>query len=336
MPEAREHKNKKYPWRGVLCFFAAFACGASVAVIYNYFTNALPSTAPDLDMRLGEGHYTYINPLLECNIGADISNELQTFKKELQGRIDAAIAQKSIDSASVYFRDMNNGPWFGLNETQEFYPASLLKVPIMMAYYKASEASSTLLADRILFAKKINPHTEYFASNTIMLGRTYTVGELISAMITHSDNDAMDLLVTNASALGVDASDALDALNVNLGSDGMITVRQYATFFRILFNSSYLDYDDSEKALGLLAQSSFTQGLQAGVPSTVNVAHKFGEQWSFTNPEKELHDCGIVYYPNHPYLLCIMTQGTDFNLMANTIADISRYVYSQVDNQLGR
>ncbi len=143
-----------------------------------------------------------------------------------------------------------------------------------------------------------------------------------------------DLLLNNAASNNVDPQDTFEYLNVTLPSSGLLTAKQYGTFFRILFNSSYLDYDDSEKALSLLNDSTFVQGLRAGVPTNVQVAHKFGERWDYGNSEKELHDCGIVYYPGHPYLLCVMTQGTNFDDMASAIANISRFVYMQVDNQL--
>ena len=44
-------------------------------------------------------------------------------------------------------------------------------------------------------------------------------------------------------------------------------------------------------------------------------------------PEHELHDCGIVYYPEHPYFLCVMTRGGDRPKLAAAIADVSKVAY---------
>ena len=68
----------------------------------------------------------------------------------------------------------------------------------------------------------------------------------------------------------------------------------------------------------------------AGVPSSTVVAHKFGEHVSLANGQIntiELHDCGIVYYNNNPYFLCIMTKGRDLGELKNIIKGISSIVY---------
>ena len=110
-----------------------------------------------------------------------------------------------------------------------------------------------------------------------------------------------------------------------------MTVKDYASFLRILYNASYLSRQSSEKALELLSKSTYVDGLVAGVPKNVMVAHKFGERVFGDNYEKrELHDCGVIYYPAHPYLLCVMTQGSDTTKLTKTIADISSHIYSEV------
>ena len=46
---------------------------------------------------------------------------------------------------SVYFRNLNNGPWFGIRENEGFAPASLMKISILISYLKMSETDPNLL-----------------------------------------------------------------------------------------------------------------------------------------------------------------------------------------------
>jgi hypothetical protein len=47
----------------------------------------------------------------------------------------------------------------------------------------------------------------------------------------------------------------------------------------------------------------------------------------------QLHDCGIIYYPGNPYLLCVMTRGTDWSALEKTIQTISAMTYKEVDSR---
>jgi beta-lactamase class A len=165
--------------------------------------------------------------------------------------------------------------------------------------------------------------------------QSYTIEELINRMIIYSDNDAYNDLTKN-----IDGNEILQTykdLDVDISqifinpNGNILTVRDYASFFRILYNASYLNKDMSEKALGLLSQTEYKQGLVAGVPSKIQVAHKFGERiYSDTN-EVQLHDCGIVYLPKKPYLLCVMTRGQDLNKATQTIKTISQKVFDYIN-----
>jgi hypothetical protein len=88
----------------------------------------------------------------------------------------------------------------------------------------------------------------------------------------------------------------------------------------------------SEKALSYLAETTFDKGLVAGVPEAVAVAHKFGEAGR-EDGSLQFHDCGIVYYPGRPYILCVMTRGGSFEPLYAAVADISRTVYEEVRRQ---
>jgi beta-lactamase class A len=110
-------------------------------------------------------------------------------------------------------------------------------------------------------------------------------------------------------------------------------VKGYSSIFRLLYNSSFLDTENSEKLLATLSESSFNQGLRQGVPENIKISHKFGEREITKTGEKQLHDCGIIYYPTNPYLLCVMTKGKDFKELTRIIGHISSEVYKEFDSR---
>lgn len=292
-----------------------------------------------LEIR-NKGDYKFINPLLECdsnNISKD--KNLDFIKNKLELFINEQIKKNpDLSFASVYYRDLNNGPWIGINEKELFSPASLIKVPLLITYYKLAENDPSFLNNKITNTEIFNPKDQNIIPEvTLSQNQEYTVSELLDRMIIYSDNQAYDLLLNNIdnreliktyNNLGVDISLGFENPNGNI-----LSVKQYASFFRILFNASYLNKNMSEKALRLLSQVKYNRALTAGVPSNMSVAHKFGERQYVATGEKQLHDCGIIYLPNKPYLLCIMTRGKNISKEENFISQISSIVYQNLSSQ---
>ena len=206
----------------------------------------------------------------------------------------------------------------------------------MMAYYHLSEQNPALLQREVLYTteREFNITPTIVPRERIEIGKTYTVEELIRRMIVFSDNQAL-VLLTERLPLNV-LQDLFAMLGVGedvlMNKDSKLTVKEYAGFFRILFNSSYLSRENSEKALALLSRTEYSEALPAGVPREVTVAHKFGEAGT-GDVERQLHDCGVVYFPNHPYLVCIMTRGHDTETLKSTMKDISHFIYQKIDEQ---
>ncbi len=283
------------------------------------------------------GNYKFINPLLECEAAeGSIDARKENFRPAMENFIDDLKEERSLIDVAVYFRDLNNGPTFGINQEQGFFPASLLKVPVMMAYYHLAERNQDILNVEIPLETSIDIDiTQTIVPREELIpGQLYTVEELIRRMIAYSDNQALYLLSSRLPEQTIE--DLFKMLGVSdvvlrdLG--GKLTVKEYAGFFRVLFNSSYLSREYSEKALSLLASTDYRDALVQGVPENVSVAHKFGEAGT-GDTERQLHDCGIVYSPGHPYLACIMTRGKSTNELKQSIADISRFIYEKIDEQ---
>lgn len=286
-------------------------------------------------------NYKYINPILECNSDISLNSKLTPIKESIESIINQEVSKKNITFASIYYRDLNNGPWFGINEKEYFSPASLIKVPILIAYLKKAETDPSLLQKKLTVSD--NPETGNNIQNikpsvATVVKQEYTIEKLLEEMIIYSDNNAYNTLAENLTGdeimkvyqdLDIDISKAFENPNGNI-----ITVKNYASFFRILYNGSYLNNEMSEKALKLLNQVEYKDALVAGVPKDIMVSHKFGERKYLDTNEIQFHDCGIVYFPKKPYLLCVMTKTTqNANKAINFIKEISQVVYRSQNKQ---
>jgi beta-lactamase class A len=282
--------------------------------------------------------YKFIDPLLAINVDDQRDfKEFTPFENNVQTLIGQLQKSGKVNDVGFYFRDFNSGLWVGSGENQSFFPASLLKVPLMIAYYKAAETQPSLLSQKLTYkgGDDANKLELIKASENLQVGQSYTIDELIRRMIVYSDNNAANLLVLNLddptfSEIYKDLGIGLPT-NVNDSPD-FLSPQQYSLFLRILRNATYLSREDSEKALSLLTQTEFKNGLVAGVPDGTVVAHKFGEYEENSNGQilHELHDCGIIFAPSHPYLLCIMTRGQNEPDLENDIKSLSSLVYNQV------
>ncbi|MDD5152694.1 MAG: class A beta-lactamase-related serine hydrolase [Candidatus Pacebacteria bacterium] len=293
-------------------------------------------------LRSPDPEYPLTNPLLGYdNPESTNFGQLVNFKSKLSKLVDQETVQNNASKISIYFRDMNTGHWISINEDEPYTPASLLKLPIMMAYYRLAETDPKILNKEIGFYVKNNLVYKQFINpaQRLQVGKSYTIDELIKNMIIYSDNDSMQLLFDNftPNVLSKVFSDMGIFMPTNLGVEDFLSVKNYALFLRVLYGSTYLNSSYSEKALELLSKSEFKNGLVSGVPEGVTVAHKFGESGLVdltTNiiKNREFHDCGIVYYPQKPYLLCVMTKGNDLNNLEKSVSNISKFVYDEVKN----
>ena len=318
-------------WRRSGALVAAFAAGLAAGLLA-----ARPGRpngpAPRMVEDRGAG-IRFTNPLLDCESAAGAGfSELRPF----QSRILAVIAQEKalghISAAAVYFRDLNNGPWFGIDEEMRFSPASLLKVPLMMSYFRWAQGDPAVLSKPLCFERPRGGMTPELPSpRQLQLGRCYPVSELIERMIVDSDNQAAELLFRNLGRRRFEDDYRDLGIEAPSSADFEISVKAYASFFRILFNASYLSRDMSERALELLSRIEFKSGLRAGLPPDIPLAHKFGERE--VDGARQLHDCGIVYYPRHPYLLCVMSRGERLIEMDDVMAKVSRATYEEARRQ---
>ena len=293
--------------------------------------------------------YDYLNPQLACQDKPAISKAAYlSFEKDLNEYLDSEKKAGKITDVGVYFRDLENGPTFGINSGKLFISSSLIKLPTAMTILRLAEQDPNILQSKILYKNEIPSDNQDFApAEKMKVGSTYTVDDLITRSLKYSDNAANELLVDELTRISPNEDLIFNTFR-DLGlvvpgdvTKGDLSTKSYSSLLRLLYNASFLSKENSEKILSILDKATFKQGLEDGVPHGIKVASKFGErELDFVSASgqimgrvDELHDCGIIYYPKNPYMLCIMTKGQDFDILAKIISNVSKMVYEEVDRR---
>jgi len=334
----KTNKTLEPKWILILIFFVAglFLGGLS---IYIWYSSRLPNM-----VRIRSAlTYKYINPLL----GVDI-NPAQGFSvnKTLQLKIHSIInkyqSNKSISVASVYFRDINAGIWMGINENDKFSPGKLLRIPIMIAYFKLIESKPEILEEEF----EVKPNEIYKGEEVfkpekpIQVGGKYTTNELIEKMIVDSSNTAANVLFDNIDKKSLD--EVFSDLGIEFKEDKLtqdfIPLKLYSLFFMVLYNSTYLNREFSEKALELLVATPNYFGIAVGIPKNIPIADLIGARTFTSDGEKnyEVYDCGIIYYDNNPYNLCGVVRGKDLSAAKDLLKEVGAVVYEEMKFRYGK
>lgn len=298
-------------------------------------------------LREDPANYKFIDPILLLQAPEDTATpQFQSLKNSMIQYIADAKKKSQASDISVYFRQLNSDRWLGINQDQNYAPASMLKVVSLIAFERRVQETPALSSTAITIAAgdiNTDSNQDYYPpQNPIQVGRTYSAQDLINHMIIDSDNNAAFTLdqVTGDKMLNKTYKD-LGVPNPNdTFAIDFISPHLYSRIFRSLYNGGFLSDSISEQALELMSKTNFTKGLVAGVPAGTTVSHKFGERTiriqdldgpqPTTQTTRELHDCGIVYAPQDPYLLCVMTKGSDFPTLQAIISDLSRITWNSI------
>ncbi|CAN5589090.1 hypothetical protein BH11BAC1_BH11BAC1_07970 [soil metagenome] len=274
--------------------------------------------------------YELTKPLLMTEVMTE-SQDMKELKRALGFEINTLKSNGTISDASVYVRKLNNGEWTSVNSSTEYAPGSIIKIAAMITYLKMSEQNPKLLNKDFLFkGRRKGVPSQTFNDDPMVAGKKYSAKELLIRVIVNSDNDAtliinesLDLEIFKKLFTDLEIAEP-DVHDRNFKID----VSDLSKFLRILYNSTYLNQDNSEYALALLTKSTFTKGIASGLPADTRIAHKFGE--TGTSTEAQLHETAIVYNASAPYLITIMTRGNSVQRLPEVLSNLSRITYDNM------
>ncbi len=271
-----------------------------------------------------------MNPFLSKRIFSEQQNDILINFIPLK-RVLNDFVVRSEGKVGVYFEYLPTGVSIGVNDKVEFRLASLSKVPLAMSVLKKVEKGELKMTD-IIVLKKENLDSNF---GTLWLkgeGAKLSIKELIEICLQESDNTAYETLFGLLS--NQDVVDVYENLNVDvIDTDTphpLVSLESYSSIFRSLYLSSYLRKENSNYLLDILTKTDFKDKIPAGVSSSVKVSHKIGvyEVDSLKNNGREsmYTDCGIVYLPQRPYILCVLSITNEADAQYN-IGIISKMIY---------
>lgn len=273
-------------------------------------------------------NYELVHPLILSDISSE-SGVLLPMRNKVDNYIAQVKSTQQAENVSVYIRKLNDGSWFSINPNSTYNPASMSKIIYILVFLKEAETNPGVLNKKIFFAQHFSGgNSANIVDFKLSENSYYTVRDLLTYMIKYSDNDAALLLSQNMNTriyeqLFVD-------LNIPLPDpykEYFITIRDFGKFFRVLYSATYVRADLAEYGLKLLTLSTFSKGIKAGIDPSVPVAHKFGER--IIGAKAQLHEFGIVFVNNSPYLIGVMTSGSNLDQLTQIVAEISRIVYTE-------
>jgi len=241
---------------------------------------------------------------------------------------------------SYYFQDLNTLTGLKVNDKELFIAASLSKLPLLSSIYLEIEGNPHInLKTKITYSKEdTSKHVQSNADliQSLQDGIQYSLEELIRKMIVESDNHSTFLL-SNFFGTKV-VSRTYDLFSIKYMKKNKLiylTPKEYSKILRDLFFSHTNIKRNSQHILSLLKKAEFKGGLKSIKKNkNIEVANKFGVRKNNDNDEKlyQLHDCGVIFYPGRPYILCIMTKGPVLKNLIKTIALLSNITFRHIED----
>ena len=267
---------------------------------------------------------------------------------EARQQIEKRISDSHAD-VGVAFRTIDGKTSWSYHADQSFHAASTMKVPVMIElFHQVKEGKFRLdeplpisnefhsIVDGSVYKldSKDDSDTELYKAE----GQTRTVSQLCELMITMSSNLATNLLIeklgvedirSTVHAMGADGMNVLrgveDGKAFEKGLNNTTTAEGLAVLLNAIAEGKAVDADASRQMVEILSRQHSNDGIPAGLPPGIKVAHKTGEI------TKIHHDAAIVYAPR-PFVLVILVRGVaERKDSAALMVDIARLLYQATE-----
>ena len=222
-----------------------------------------------------------------------------------------------------YVIRLNSGFSYGVNESDIFEPASLNKLPVMLAMYIEAEKGDIDLETTYILkdSDKVTGSGSLYGKSE---GYELTYRELLSYMGKESDNTAANIV---RNFLGEEKiKQAINTIEMDntvvIGEDQETTPYDIGLFFEKLWEGDIISKKHRDEILKYLTDTIYEEWLAAGIPSGTDVAHKYGREIHVVN------DAGIIF-ADEPFILVLLSKGVVEKEADQVFPELSKAIYRQ-------
>lgn len=241
----------------------------------------------------------------------ELTKQVEELARGLSGTVAVSLLYPETGESYEYHAD------------ETIYPASVIKIALLVEFFHQVTTGLIDPNRRI----KVTKENRVEGSGVIKLmhpDNEYTLKDLATLMITHSDNSATNQLI-----------DILGTENINqcLNQNGMThsifkhkmmipagkgpnetTARDIGRLLERIYRHQV---DHAEEIVTIMNEVILRDRIPRDLPNEVRVAHKTGDA------EELVHDAGIIYAKN-PFILVFLSEGqADRNQVKEVIAQVA-------------
>lgn len=266
----------------------------------------------------------------------------------LGARVEARLARAGLSGWGVAYRDLATGQELLIHPDSSFHAASTMKVPVMARLFRMAERGRLSLVDSICVTNRfrsiydssvyrLSPGEDSDTTLYRKVGERVPLLELMHRMIARSSNLATNELIRLADP------DSIRAMLEGIGAGGLevlrgvqdipafrhgmsnrTTARALMELLSALARGELAGPEATREMTGILEAQHFNDGIPAGLPDSVSVAHKTGWITGI------VHDAAIVApSPGAArYVLVVLTRGeVEPDRARRAVADVSRMIW---------
>jgi beta-lactamase class A len=277
---------------------------------------------------------TTAKPLTAQRTALQVTTEMQPLKQDVQ----ALIAQQTDLVPGIFILDLDTGSYLDINGKQVFPTASMIKVPILVAFFQDVDAGKIRLDEQLTMRADLIA-SESGNMQYLPVGSKFTALETASEMIRISDNTATNMIIDRLGGVNVlnqrfqswGLTDTkISNVLPDLEGTNISSPRDFVKLLALVSQGDLISLRSRDRCLSILRTPVTDTLLPKGLGEGATIAHKTGDIGSLVG------DVGLIDMPSGKrYLAAVMVKRPYNDSRAQElIRQISRATYQYLQSSV--